>query len=234
MMALLLQLKLLSYYSCCRCSDPVWAGESGEVSSASFTVKIRLLSPLLLSPTSLIFLKQVRQSSNMNQIGSRVKLDGHCLQCSHSALPLSLFVPLCFTHIHTHRGPIWMRYTRHWFTRLSFTPSSLPFHTPRKERDSIIPLLHLFVNFLLNFAAVNAARVFLLMRSVRHAGLALPSTIWAVIHSLTCDPGPCFNPGWHKEEISHFWPNVPPLSYSNRRIIYVTIYKLNVLCMESS
>lgn len=37
-----------------------------------------------------------------------------------------------------------------------------------------------------------------------HAGLALPSTIWAVIHSVTCYPGPCFKPGDTKRKFLTF------------------------------
>ncbi len=60
-------------------------------------------------------------------------------------------------------------------------------------------------------------------------------------HYLSCDSlsnmlsRSLFQAGWHKEEISHFWPNVPPVSYSNKRAIkgnetiYVTIFKLR--CM---
>lgn len=76
-------------------------------------------------------------------------------------------------------------------------------------RFSRLPLMSCFRTnyhgtwvFLQNLAAVNATRVpFLLMKSVQHRELALPSVIWAVVHALTCRPGPRFKPGDMKRNV---------------------------------
>lgn len=145
---------------------------------------------------------------------------------------LALSVCFSFTHTHTHTQPLsaWDRPGIDLHVSLSLPPLS-PFRLNScRCRLCVAPL---FVNSLLNFAAVNAALGFFSADEVHP-----PRRTCFAKHYWSCDSlgnmlsRSQFKPGWHREEMSHSWTNVPLLNYSNKRVIkgyetiYVAIFKL--------
>lgn len=157
MMALLLQFKLLSYYSCCCSTDPSWSCESRG------TRVLYLPLSLISRPLMLIFLLQVGQSEEIKCYSLP------SITASHPFLPLM---------------PV------------------------KGQQYSAAPIC----KFPATFCSSERSS------SYSADEVHLPHRTCFAKHYLSCDSRAnmlsrsLFQSGWHKEEISHSWPNVPPVN----------------------